>query len=184
MNPLDGYNLLAGNRKSSRLNQSWSSFCDCIGNCLCVCLGSSGESEHCLLNINTNPLSPRWFPLLLILISTVFSFGSAAPVLLSCLCFPPPYIYCIKSCPLSTSEAQPEFLCCWAFVNSLHTHQVGCFWGRGRMSLLFAGGELADLAGCGDSFTWGVGRGGGSALSFGLAVQRPRLCPVHTNWLG
>lgn len=54
----------------------------------------------------------------------------------------------------------------------------------GEGSLLFAGGELADFAGCGDSFTWGVGRGWGSAFGFGLAVQRPPFCPIHTNWLG
>lgn len=35
------------------------------------------------------------------------------------------------------------------YVGSLHTHQVE----EGEGSLLFAGGELADLAGCGDSFT-------------------------------
>lgn len=43
--------------------------------------------------------------------------------------------------------------------------------GEGGGSLLFAGGELADLAGCGDSFARGVGGGGGAAFGFGLAVQ-------------
>ena len=52
-------------------------------------------------------------------------------------------------------------------------------------SLLFAGGELADLAGRGQSLARRVGRGGGAALHFGLAVEgTPAVRPVHAHRLG
>lgn len=53
--------------------------------------------------------------------------------------------------------------------------------GKGAWSLLFAGREFADLAGCGHALAGGVWRRAGAPIWFGLQCCRFR--PIHTNRL-
>lgn len=153
-------------------------FCHCIGKCPCVCQGNGGDPECCSLNINTDSLHS--------LISSSSSChssyllsGSAAPAFHKGFFI---FFHLLLYKKVSFRSTN------WAtiFVKQSAHSPDGLLLRQkeGGGSLLFAGGELADFAGCGDSFTWGVGRGWGSAFGFGLAVQRPPFCPIHTNWLG
>lgn len=85
--------------RSTRPNQSRSSFSDGTGSC--ACLGSGGESEHCSLNTKilalpslnaTFPPPPAWYSSLRLSVQThshlippIFVSGTAAPVSLSFL---------------------------------------------------------------------------------------------------
>lgn len=115
--------------------------------CSWVFLGSGGESEHCELNLNTPQLN------LLHLIFITFSL-------------------LISKCKCTVSNIFSLFFIksSWSVATLTRCVVVVVLRRRWRLSLLFASGELADFAGCGDSFTRGVGRGGGPAFSFGFAV--------------
>lgn len=75
-------------------------FSDCIGKCLCVCLGSGGESELCSLNINTKLPLPS-------LLSSALSYWSLSLMHPSLVWLP--FSYTTKTSPLSTWESHYEF---------------------------------------------------------------------------
>lgn len=97
-------------------------FADCIGKCLCVCLGSGGESELCSLNINTKlPPSP---PL-----------SSALPLMHPSLLWLP-FSCTTNNCPLSTCDSHYKFpyslmvriLTRWALSGGEERVTAACRW--------------------------------------------------------